>query len=282
MEDPELSQQADRIAREIGIPPCPDILARFAAEMGQPDPDLRKLAALAGTDAALSAALVKTVNSPFYGLSAKATSVKQALSILGLRAGANLLAGLMLRNAFPPGTNVLMKRFWESSARIAQTAATVAGRIDGIDAEAAHTFALFRDAGMAVMIGRFPQYGPVIDRLDMAPGAQVLVAEEHAFRFNHARVGYALARGWMLPEPMCLAILHHHAVDPSRGGRNAPAATDERLVAVGLLAEQIVALRAGQGLCADWRIGEAFALDVLGLDAEQVIELLQVPLLEAA
>ncbi len=282
MDPAELSRQADRVAREIGIPPCPEILARFAAEMGQPDPDLRKLAALTGADAGLSAALIKTVNSPFYGLASKATSVQQALSILGLRAGANLLTGLMLRNAFPPGTSALMQRFWDDSTRVAQAAAAVAQRINGLDVATAHTFALFRDAGIAVMLCRFPAYGPVYDRFDTAPGAQVLVVEDEKFRFNHARVGYALARGWMLPEPMCLAILHHHAVDPAGGGRRECEDADPRLVAAGLLAEQVVALRAGRGLCPDWKVGEAFVLDALGIDAGEVVGFMQEPLPEAA
>ena len=81
----------DRIAREVGIPPCPAILGRFSAEMQQPEPDMRKLAELIAADIALSAALLKLVNSPFYGLRTKATNVHQALSIIGLRAGANLV-----------------------------------------------------------------------------------------------------------------------------------------------------------------------------------------------
>jgi len=278
----DLSQQADRVAREIGIPPCPDILARYAAEMGEIDPDLRKLATLTSADAGLSAALIKTVNSPFYGLASKATSVKQALSILGLRAGAHLLTGLMLRNAFPQGTSVLMQRFWDESTRVAQVAAGIARRIRGLDAAAAHTFALFRDCGIAVMVGKFVNYGPMYDLLDTMPGSLVLLEEDERFRFNHARVGYALARGWMLPEPMCLAILHHHAIDPAGGGRFERESADKRLVAVGLLAEQIVALRAGGGLCPDWRVGEAFVLEALGLNAEDVVGLMQEPLLEAA
>jgi len=48
-------QDLDRMAREIGIPPCPAILSRFSTEMQQAEPDTRKLAALIGTDIALSA-----------------------------------------------------------------------------------------------------------------------------------------------------------------------------------------------------------------------------------
>ncbi|MGQ0512075.1 MAG: HDOD domain-containing protein [Betaproteobacteria bacterium] len=278
----ELSEQAERIAREIGIPPCPAILTRFAAEMRAPDPDLKKLAGLTSADAGLSAAIIKTVNAPFYGLVSKATTVQQALTILGLRAAANLVTGLMLRNAFPAGGSVPMQRFWETSARLAQTAATVSRSISGINADVAHTFALFRDCGSAVMIAKFPDYDGVMADMKMRPGAQVLVAEDERFRYSHARVGFALARGWMLPEAMNQAILHHHAVDPASGGRHDADAADARLVAIGLLAEQVVAMRSGRGLCPDWRTGEAFVLETLDLAAEDVVALAQEPLAEMA
>jgi HD-like signal output (HDOD) protein len=278
----ELSRQAELIAREIGIPPCPAILARFAAEMRGPDPDLRRLAGLTSADAALSAAMIKTVNSPFYGLASKVTNVHQALSVLGMRASANLVTGLVLRNAFPAGASAHMQRFWDASTKVAQAAAEVARRVAGVDPDAAHTFALFRDCGIAVMLGKFPAYAGIVDRLDSSPGAPVLVLEDERFRFNHARVGYALARGWMLPETMSLAILRHHAVDPAAGGGAGAEDADERLIAIGLLAEQIVSLRAGNGLRPDWTIGEAFALDTLGLSADDVVGLVREPALECA
>lgn len=277
-----LPAQAERIAREIGIPPCPGVLTRFAAEMRADDPDLKKLAVLTSADAGLSAAIVKTVNAPFYGLASKATTVRQALTILGLRAAANLVTGLMLRNAFPAGSSRLMQRFWDSSTQLALTAAGICRGIRSIDSDAAHTFALFRDCGVAVMIGKFPDYGGIVSDLNLLPGAQVLASEDERYRYSHARVGYALARGWMLPESMCQAILHHHAVDLFAGGRLDTDAADAKLIAVGLLAEQVVALRAGRGLCPDWRSGEAFVLETLGLAAEDVVALAQEPLAEAA
>src|SRR5262245_40239620 len=47
-EAPELETEAERIVRDLPIPPCPGILAGFATEMARPEPDLRKLAAMVG------------------------------------------------------------------------------------------------------------------------------------------------------------------------------------------------------------------------------------------
>jgi len=271
---PDTAEQEDgidRIAREIGIPPCPAILTRFSEEVRQPEPDMRKLATLIGTDIALSAALLKLVNSPFYGLRTKATNAHQALSIIGLRAGANLVTGLIFRQTFPSGSNALMQRFWDKSATIADAALIAARRVSGIDADEAHTYALFRDCGMPVMINKFPAYGNTLDRLEHIPGAQVITGEEMEFRFSHARVGYALACGWLLPEPFCRAILYHHDFEKVAAGRREVEPANRKLVAFGLLIDQIAAFRAGGGLCPDWESGESFVLETLKITPDEII-----------
>lgn len=274
-------QDFDRMAREIGIPPCPAILARFSAEMHQPEPDTRKLAEFIATDIALSAALLKLVNSPFYGLRTKATNPHQALSIIGLRAGANLVTGLILRQAFPPGGNALMQRFWDKSSGIAAAAMVAARRISGIDLDEAHSYALFRDCGIPVMIKKFGDYANILDRLEHVPGVQVLAAEQTDYQYSHARVGYALARGWLLPEPFCRAILYHHDFEKVAGGRREVEPANRKLVAFGLLMEQIAAFRCGGGVCPDWESGEQFVLKTLGIAPDEIIALAQEPVPEA-
>ena len=273
LQEPDL----DRIAREVGIPPCPAILGRFSAEMQQPEPDMRRLAELIGADIALSAALLKLVNSPFYGLRTKATNVHQALSIIGLRAGANLVTGLILRQAFPSGGNALMQRFWDKSSGIAAAALVAARKISGIDLDEAHTYALFRDCGMPVMISKFNDYANIIDRLEHVPGAQVTALEQTAYQYSHARVGYALARGWLLPEPFCRAILYHHDFDKVATGRREVEPANRKLIAFGLLMEQLATLRSGGGVCPDWESGEQFVLETLKITPDDIIALAQEP-----
>jgi HD-like signal output (HDOD) protein len=261
----------DHMAREIGIPPCPAILGRFSAEMQQPEPDIRKLAELIATDIALSAALLKLVNSPYYGLRTKATNAHQALSIIGLRAGANLVTGLILRQVFPPGGSALMQRFWDKSSGIAAAALAIARRISGIDPDEAHTYTLFRDCGMPVMISKFSDYANIIDRLEHVPGAELLTIEQMDYKYSHARVGYALARGWLLPEPFCRAILYHHDFEKVAAGRREVEPANRKLVAFGLLMEQIATFRSGGGLCPDWESGEQFVLKTFGITPDEII-----------
>ena len=272
---PESPDSADRLAGELKIPPCPGILADFSTETRKDEPDTRRLVQLIATDAGLSAAILQTVNSPFYGLASKATDVRQALSILGLRGATGLISGLMLRQAFPAAAGALMQRYWDESMRVAEAAVAVAALSRRVSREEAHTYALFRNCGLAVMIARFPDYGDVMDRHDAAPGPELALVEEARYRYHHARVGHALARGWMLPDVVARSILLHHEV--ARVATRAAEATgaSPALVALGLLAEQVVRLRAGQAVSGEWSAHEAFALEALAIEADDVVALVR-------
>lgn len=264
----------DRIAREIGIPACPSILIRFTEEMKKDEPDTRTLAALISADIALSASLLKLVNSPYYGLRTKAVTAHQALSIIGLRAGANLVTGLILRQTFPTGSSRVMAQFWERTEAMATVALVTARRISGMNPDEAHSFALFRDCGMPVMINKFGDYDNLIGRYDHVRSAGLIVEETMAYRFSHARVGYALSRGWLLPEAFCRAILFHHDYDKVASGRREVDPAERKLVAFGLLLDQIIAMRSSGGLCPDWESGESFVLSTLAITPDQIITLL--------
>jgi HD-like signal output (HDOD) protein len=268
-----LEQEAERIVREVGIPPCPGILTSVVREMRRDEPGMRKLSELLGSDVALSATMLKTVNSPFYGLSTKAGTVQQALSILGLRAGVNLVTGLLLRQAFPVISSALMEDFWERSMRLAAASAALAPRLKCCNRDQAHTFALFRDCGLAVMIRKFPMYEDIVDYSAADPGQPITEVEGIRYDVNHASVGCALARSWFLPETTGLAILHHHDLAQVSSGRIALPLESTRLVALGLLAEQLCTLRANRPPCPDWPMGEELVFDAFGLDETDVAAL---------
>jgi HD-like signal output (HDOD) protein len=270
-----IEREAELIARQIDIPPCPEILVRFHEEYQAPQPDLRRLAALIGTDIGLSATVIKTVNSPFYGLAKKATGIEQAISILGLRASANLVSGLLLRRAFPTasGSGAAIKSFWDSSMRVAGLAAALAACLKSVNEDEAHTYVLFRDCGMLVMLRKFAQYADMMDQSVKIPGAQFTRVEDTRFKFNHARVACALARSWSLSEPLCGAIFYHHEFELMERKAHGAEPENQKLVAFGVLAEQIVALHANRGLCPDWSEAEQFVLDTLAIDADDIVAL---------
>lgn len=237
----QLEAEALAAVHKLGVPSCPQVLIEIGRELRLESPDVHKVANLITHDAAGSAAILKTVNSAFYGLSSKARSVQQAIAFLGLNRTAYLLAGLLLRNAFPSSNKRALVRFWDMSTRLALSAAYVARILGTVDRDEAHTYGLFRDVGRAVLICKFDDYEDVSARTNAEPLSGVTVVEKERFGTDHAVIGAVFARDWQLPEEMSEAILWHHADFVLDLNERPIPEESVRLIAIGLLCDCVLA-----------------------------------------
>jgi HD-like signal output (HDOD) protein len=260
-----LDREAEQIVTDIGLPPCPAILTKLMQEMRNDEPDFAKLGKLIGGDVSLAAAMLKTVNSPFYGLRSKATSIQQAIALLGLRNVAQLVTGLLLRDAFPGGSSDLMDEYWESSSAIAQISAVLAHDLKCANRDEAYTFALFRDCGMLAMMGTFKDYKPIFPGTKAPGDGSVTDYEDARYAMNHARVGCQLAKTWLLPEPICQAVLWHHQYAAVHDGSAGILAVSSRHIALALAAEAVFVKQKMGTNSAEWRKGAEFALAALDI-----------------
>lgn len=269
-----IDQEALQTLENICIPPCPAILTQLMQEMREDEPDFPKISKLISSDASLAAAMLQTVNSPFYGVSRKATSVQQAIAYLGLRNVGQLVTGLMLRSAFPDCDRELMEEYWESSSAIARIGSVLAKKLKGLHHDEAYTFALFRDCGMLAMMDSYTDYVPVFAGGETAGGVDVTSLEQERHQMNHAMVGYNLAKMWLLPEEICQAVLWHHDYAVLLDSQSGIPAASARHIAVALLAEWIF-VRHGMGIDSlEWRKGGEFAQELLKIDDSAMESLL--------
>ena len=96
---PPSTEEISHILGNIVIPPCPRIVVAMVHESRSDDPDMLKLDKLISGDMGLAASVIKTANSPFYGLNHKVQAVKSALQVLGIRSVTSIVTSLALRNA---------------------------------------------------------------------------------------------------------------------------------------------------------------------------------------
>jgi len=260
----------ERSILDVGIPPCPIILDRFMAEMRKDDPDYPRLANIIGSDVGLSAGLIKTANSPFFGMRQRVRSVNEALMILGLNTASHAVAGIILRKSFPNVPN--LERFWDASARIARLSGWLAQYLDlrGLRADDAYTFGLFRDCGIPVLLGRFPHYEKVLIAANRDAERNFIEVEESEIPTNHAMIGCIMAQSWWLPEETCLAIRNHHDLVVLQSANIKLPMLSRRLIATGQLAEHIVQKQLGLSLTQEWpKLGSA-CLQILDINEEQL------------
>lgn len=263
----QLRQQAEKAARDIGIPPRPAILTRLVRDLRADEPDLVEIGKLISSDAGLAASMVKTVNSAAFGLAVRATSVKHALQLMGLATAGNLVTGLLLKQAFPLSRHPMMERFWETSARVAEVSAQLARALKCADVDAVHTLGLFRDCGMAALLGNHADYAELVKSCAQPDGLRLADAENMRYGLNHAVIGDVLGRDWLLPPAVTDAILHHHSLDAHRGRRSDLRPETMRLIAVTTLADYACASAAGETVTRELELASDFAASQLGIGA---------------
>jgi HD-like signal output (HDOD) protein len=274
---PELSEtEARKLLAGIVIPPRPSIVTAVLEERSRADPDLRRIAQLISNDVGLSAAVLKTVNSPLYGLRRQVGSIEQAVMLLGMKNVGALVMGLSLRNSVPSqGLN----RFWDSAARTALVASHLAHLLGGTSREDAHLFGLFHDCGIPLLMQRFPDYKETLALANNAQDMSFTEVEDGRHQTNHAVVGSLLASNWNLPEHLRDGILHHH--DRGVFQSELPALT-LNLIAIVNLAEYVENSFSRLSADAEWgKVGpkvmaylmlDEDALDDLIRDAKDMLE----------
>lgn len=192
-----------------------------------PDVSLKEFGEVMMLDVALSARVLKIVNSAYYGLPRQVTTVSQAVVILGVRVIRNIALSLSVLDAFPVDTGkAVYSGFWERALCSAVVAREVAGRARPKVKEEAFAAGLLEDIGtflMARCLG--DEYVAVLEEAENR-GVGLSTAEEHLLGTDHARVGAVVAERWALPPSLLNSILYHH--DPGKAHElGLPVATAE-------------------------------------------------------
>ena len=255
-----IDQELERVATSIGIPPCPAILIDLAAEVRKDDPNFTRIEQLVVKDVGLSATLLKTVNSPFYGLRTKVSTVKQTINMLGLSMLSRTVTGLVLRNSFASKDQVSMERFWDASAKIAMSASFLAKNLRGINRDDAYTFGLFQNCGIPVLMQRFPAYKETLGRANNEAARSFTQIEDEAHGTDHATIGYLLTKSWNLPETLSTAIRFHHDYQTLAETNDKMSPASRNLIALGLLADHVVSVHSNLNFSLEWTKGGAAAL----------------------
>ncbi len=264
---PTAASPIDGLVRSITIPPRPSLLVDLQAEITAEDPDFRRIARIVGADVALSAAVLRSVNSPFYALSRRAETLDQAVSLVGLRQIGVLVTGLVLRRVLRAAGPDLSD-FWTISDRRSFAMTQLAVGLRGVATDIAHSFGLFCDVGIPLLMPRFPDYAQTLRLAARVTDRSVTDVEQAAHKTDHALIGALMARTWGLSPSVCNAIRQHHdaalLVHPETPE---PVA---RLVAMGMLAELAIQRHAGQAECAEWNRAGLSATTTLRLGDGEV------------
>lgn len=207
----DLTEEQIRNALQgISVPPQPQIMVDLQMEQVMPDPDLKAIARLISQDPGLSGSLLKIVNSPFFGLSNRISSIQQAVNLLGANRVVNIVNAQSIRGELTDESIVNLNRFWDSAQDIAMTCMTLAKQLGCLPPDEAYALGLFHNCGIPLMLSRFPGYIQVMEDSYAQSDARIVDVENQRMNTNHAVVGYFTAKSWLLPRHLCEAIASHH------------------------------------------------------------------------
>lgn len=262
------AEQIKNILQGIKIPPQPQILVDLQMEQVMPDPDMRQIARLISQDVGLSGTMLKFVNSRFFGLTNKITSIEQAVSLLGLNSIINILNGLSIKGEMTDEAIVNMTRFWDTANDIAMVSATVAKQIGYHSPDAAYSLGLFHNAGIPLMLSRFPNYNEITQQAYATPYERIIDTENRVFNTNHAVVGYYTAKSWNLPRAICEVIAEHHNATSIFANKESKNNDKKTLLAILKIAEHICGnyrVLGQQTVDHEWEEAESDILEHVGL-----------------
>jgi len=232
-------------------------------ELERDDPSLKRVADIAGSDVALSAALLKYANSPLMGLSRRCETVDQAFQLLGFAQCQAIFTEIVLRKLLP-ATGPGFVRFWDVSAKRSRAMTYLARTRRVVPPALAHTYGLFVELGIAILLQRFPGHGGYVATLDKCNvhEGSITALEQSIHGVDHALVGALTARTWGVSQTAVLATRLHHEYSSWMGPM--PPQVRE-LVALGLVCETIIQRYQGLNRHIEWSKGGAIALAALGM-----------------
>ncbi len=192
------------------LPSAPKVIRRLIATFDQPEVDMLQVASLIDEDPVLTAKMLKTANSAFFGLTRNVSTTREALNVMGLIKVRALVIAASFGEGFHCVGSVNMNQFWRYSLNSANLARYIALPIR-IDENTAFTSGLIHNIGELVMHVGMPEAMTDLERSVPMLDLKRAAAEKALFGYSYAEVGAALAREWHFPKRMINAIEHQCA-----------------------------------------------------------------------
>lgn len=200
---------AQLLGHQRALPSMPRVTALLLTELGQAQPDLRRIDQLLSADPALGLQVLQAANAPVFGLCGQVFSVAEALALLHLSQLQALVNQAISQAPFKAGPDFSLARFWVYCQDCARLARSLAGLLQQ-NQQAAYSCGLIHALGGLLMRAAMPQ-AQALDASCAPLDFRRSRAERHAFGFCHTQVSAALAARGGLPQVLCDALANAHA-----------------------------------------------------------------------
>jgi HD-like signal output (HDOD) protein len=187
------------------IKPIPANYVKLLNLLRDPHSNPAEITTIVSTNPVFSAKILQTVNSPFFGLGQKVTSLGRAITLLGYNNVRTLVVQDSLTNSLP-GLRKDVDAYvdiWIHSAIVSVCAGYLGRKLFKFSEYDVATMGLLHDIGKY-----FIRSLESVSQPDS--GSPEIIQEERQYRINHAALGSLIAAGWKLSDTVIHAIEYHH------------------------------------------------------------------------
>ena len=197
------------------LPGLPQSAIRLMELSKDPNNGPAEYAAPIEVDPGLTGQVLRFVNSSFFGFARKISSVKMAVTLLGIHTIINFtlwnaVYSLMTNPRYGPFE---LNSLWQDSLRRALFARTLANLLSKTEAEDVFAAALLQDMAIPILAKESPHL--YVKLLESRKRGRIRLSslENEIFGWQHAQAAGMMVRHWNLPENFAYLIENHIAID---------------------------------------------------------------------
>lgn len=174
---------------ELILPTLPEVALQVREAAEDPDVGLNELSKVISNDAALTARIIKVVNSPLLRSSSEISDLNMAVNRLGMSYTANLAMGLAMEQMFQATSDVIDRRLrdvWATSTEVAGISHVLCRHFTRLKPDQAALAGLVHQIGILPILSYAEEHGQllndsftleqVIERLHPVLGQRILQA----------------------------------------------------------------------------------------------------------
>jgi len=191
----------------------PILYYQLREKLDDPNSSFEDLADIVKTDPALSARLLKIVNSAFYGFAEKVDTLTHALNIVGTDQLTDLALAAIVTSKFQgiPRDLINMEMFWMHCVGCGIASRKIAERMPGVESEKMYLGGMLHDIGSLIIFKESPEDAKKILLRCKENGENLFKVEKEVLGYDHAEVGALLLTEWKLPQRLVEVVKYHHA-----------------------------------------------------------------------
>ncbi|WP_455376295.1 HDOD domain-containing protein [Kaarinaea lacus] len=203
----------EMLVRDVaGLISLPDVCVRVKEMVEDTSYSAADIGKVVSKDAALTARLLRIVNSAFYQFPSKIETVSRAVTIVGNRELRDLVFAATVAGIFEKISSDLIdiESFWRHAVYSGIFSRIIAKKCRVLHNERLFIAGLMHDIGRLVIAYKLPKESREV--LQYMKGMQVPLheAEREILGFDHTQVGAELMKTWDLPMSHQVATLNHH------------------------------------------------------------------------